>query len=93
MRPPDTARAAPARADGGPWISLLAGNAKLDTAGVARDQRLLRLDFIGECGDTLVSLGAAISAASAAERLDVLEPALRQARLTLIEGITGSGPV
>jgi hypothetical protein len=51
------------------------------------DERLLRLDFIGECGDMMVTLGAAICAAAAAENVEVLELALRQARATLVEGI------
>lgn len=52
------------------------------------DKRLISLDFICECGDLLVTAGAAIAAAASAERLDVLELALRQARNTLIEMIS-----
>lgn len=52
------------------------------------DKRLISLDFITECGDLLVTAGAAIAAAASAERLDVLELALRQARHTLIEIIS-----
>jgi hypothetical protein len=52
------------------------------------DKNLISLDFLGECADMLVTAGAAITAAAAAERLDVIELALRQARNTLIEMIT-----
>jgi hypothetical protein len=52
------------------------------------DKRLISLDFICECGDLLVTAGAAIAAAASAERLDVLELALQQARNTLIEMIS-----
>ncbi|MBM3575967.1 MAG: hypothetical protein FJX39_09695 [Alphaproteobacteria bacterium] len=55
---------------------------------INRDKNLLSLDFLGECGDLLITAGAAITAAAAAERLDVLELALRQARNTLIEMIS-----
>jgi hypothetical protein len=51
------------------------------------DTRLLRLDFICEVGDMLVTSGAAIAAAASAERVDVLELALRQARNVLLDGI------
>ena len=51
------------------------------------DKRLISLDFICECGDLLVTAGAAIAAAASAERVDVLEMALRQARSILLEGI------
>lgn len=54
---------------------------------VKNDTRLLRLDFICEVGDMLVTSGAAIAAAAAAERVDVLEIALRQARAILLDGI------
>ena len=53
-----------------------------------KDKRLISLDFICECGDLLVTAGAAIAAAASAERLDVLELALQQARNTLIEMIS-----
>ena len=33
---------------------------------IDNDTRLLRLDFIGECGDMLASSGAAIAAAASA---------------------------
>jgi hypothetical protein len=52
------------------------------------DKRLISLDFLSECGDLLVTAGAAIAAAASAERLDVLELALQQARNTLIEMIS-----
>jgi hypothetical protein len=52
------------------------------------DKRLISLDFICECGDLLVTAGAAIVAAASAERVDVLEMALRQARSILLQGIT-----
>ena len=52
------------------------------------DKKLISLDFLGECGDLLVMAGAAIAAAAAAERIDVLEMALRQTRSILIEGIS-----
>ena len=54
---------------------------------INNDKQLLSLDFIGEIGDNLVSLGAAIAAAASAQRLDVLELALRQSRSVLIEAI------
>jgi hypothetical protein len=53
----------------------------------ASDARLLRLDFIAEAGDLLVTAGAAIASAASAERVDVLEIALRQARAILLDGI------
>jgi hypothetical protein len=52
------------------------------------DKRLISLDFLSEYGDLLVTAGAAIAAAASAERLDVLELALQQARNTLIEMIS-----
>ena len=52
------------------------------------EKRLISLDFITECGDLLVTAGAAIAVAASAERLDVLELALRQAQHTLIEIIS-----
>jgi len=52
------------------------------------DKRLVSLNFLGECSDLLVAAGTAIAAAALAERLDVLELALRQARNTLIEMIS-----
>jgi hypothetical protein len=51
------------------------------------DKRLIILDFVAECGDLLVTTGAAIAAAASAERIDVLELALRQARVILLDGI------
>jgi len=51
------------------------------------DKRLISLDFLSECGYLLVTAGAAIAAAASAERVDVLEMALRQARSILLEGI------
>ncbi len=51
------------------------------------DARLISLDFIAEAGELLCSFSAAVVAAASAERLDVLELALRQARVTLIEAI------
>ena len=53
----------------------------------ANDKRLISLDFLSECGDLLVTAGAAIAAAASGGRVDVLELALRQARATLIEAI------
>ena len=53
----------------------------------ANDKLLIALDFIGECGNLLVTAGAAIAATASAERIDILEMALHQARSTLIEGI------
>ncbi|WP_292528306.1 hypothetical protein [Methylocystis sp.] len=52
-----------------------------------RDQRLLSLDFLGEVGDSFVTLGAALCAAASAENLVVIEMALRQMRATIVEGI------
>lgn len=54
---------------------------------VSNDARLISLDFVGECGDLLVIAGGAITAAASAERVDVLELALRQARAILLDGI------
>jgi hypothetical protein len=51
------------------------------------DNRLIKLDFVVECGDLLVTAGAAIAAAASAERIDVLEMALRQARAILLDAI------
>ena len=51
------------------------------------DSHLLRLDFIAECGDLIASFGAAIAAAASAERLDVLELALRHTRSALLQSI------
>lgn len=51
------------------------------------DARLLRPDFIAEGGDMLVTAGAAIAAAASAERVDVLELALRNARSILLQMI------
>lgn len=56
--------------------------------GHSKDKLLISLDFLGECGDLLVSAGAAIAAAASAERIDVLEMALRQARSILVESIS-----
>ncbi|MFY9657100.1 MAG: hypothetical protein WAK01_11005 [Methylocystis sp.] len=53
----------------------------------SHDDRLIRLDFIGETGELLVSVGAAICAAASAENVEVLELALRQARAILLEAI------
>ena len=55
---------------------------------MSNDERLLKLDFICETGELIASYGLAIAAAAAAERIDILEMALRQARSVLIEGIT-----
>ena len=54
---------------------------------VSNDKRLLKLDFVAECGDLLVTAGAAIAAAASAERIVVLEMALRQARAILLDAI------
>ncbi len=54
---------------------------------MSNDERLLKLDFISETGELIASYGLAIAAAAAAERIDILEMALRQARSVLIEGI------
>lgn len=51
------------------------------------DSNLLKLDFIGDCGDLLASFGAAICAAAAAENREALELALKHARSTLLEAI------
>jgi len=51
------------------------------------DARLISLDFIGEAGEILCSLSAAVVASASTERLDLLELSLRQARATLIEAI------
>ncbi len=52
------------------------------------DARLISLDFIAEAGEILSSFAAAIVVAASAERPDLLELALRQARHTLIEAIS-----
>lgn len=51
------------------------------------DKKLISLDYLNEIGNLLMTAGAAVAAAAAAERIDILEIALRQARSTLIEGI------
>ncbi len=73
--------------DGRQNVEMLGGSLVLDNANFARDQRLMSLDFLGEVGDSFVTLGAAICAAASAENIFVLELALRQARSTLLEGI------
>lgn len=52
-----------------------------------RDQRLLRLDFLGELGDQIVVAGAALAAGASAENVAIVELALRSARAAVIEGI------
>lgn len=52
------------------------------------DLRKMRLDYLSELGDLLVSGGAAIAAAAGAERIDVLEMSLRFARNTIVDAIT-----
>jgi hypothetical protein len=54
---------------------------------LARDQRLLALDFIAELGDQLVVAGAAIAAAASAENVGVIEVALRSARAVVVDAI------
>ena len=49
--------------------------------------RLLKLDFIHETGELIASFGLAVAAAAAAERIDVLETALRQTHIALIGAI------
>lgn len=51
------------------------------------DARLLALDFLHECGHLIASFGLAVAAAASAERLDVLENALRQTRQALLDAI------
>ncbi|MFO1126405.1 MAG: hypothetical protein U1E25_14750 [Methylocystis sp.] len=53
-----------------------------------RDARLLRLDYLSELGDGLVTAGAALVAGASAENLHLVELALRQARTTVIEGVS-----
>ncbi|GEM_PF-2276727 len=83
----ETAKAATARCGSDPQNEMLGGSRNLNSPNFARDQRLMSLDFLGEVGDSLVTLGAAICAAAAAENIVVLELALRQVRSTLLEGI------
>ena len=52
------------------------------------DKRLLALDFLCEVGDMVATAGAAIAAAAAAERYDVLELAFRQASRAISDGIS-----
>ncbi len=52
-----------------------------------RDVRLLRLDYLAELGDGLVTAGAALAAGASAENLFVVEAALRHARSAVVEGI------
>jgi hypothetical protein len=72
---------------------MLSSIARLETfsggamMSVSNDKRIIKLDFVAECGDLLVTAGAAIAAAASAERIDVLEMALRQARVILLDGI------
>lgn len=70
-----------------PQNEMLGGSHNSNSPNLARDQRLMSLDFLGEVGDAFVTLGAAICAAASAENIVVLELALRQARSTLLEGI------
>lgn len=51
------------------------------------DARLVSLDFLHEAGHLIASFALAIASAAAAERLDVLEIALRQCRAALLEAI------
>ena len=87
MQALETARAATARCGSDPQNEMLGGSRNLNSPNLARDQRLMSLDFLGEVGDSFVTLGAAICAAASAENIVVLELALRQARSTLLEGI------
>jgi hypothetical protein len=54
---------------------------------MAAESRAIKLDFIIEVGELITSFGLAITAAASAERLDILEMALRQARAALLDGI------
>ena len=52
------------------------------------DIRLIKFDFINEMGALICSFGAAVSAAAAAENVELMELALRQCRSALMEAIT-----
>ena len=52
------------------------------------DIRLLKLDFIAEMGSLICSFGAAVSAAAAAENVELIEMTLRHCRSALLEAIT-----
>ena len=52
------------------------------------DKKLISLDFVSECGSMLMVAGTTICAAASAERFDILEAAIRQARSILIEAIS-----
>jgi hypothetical protein len=54
---------------------------------LANDKKLISLDFLSECGSMLMITGTAICAVASAERVDILEVAIRQARSILIEAI------
>lgn len=54
---------------------------------VNNHKRLMSLDFIGECGDMLVTAGAAITAAASVGRYDVLHLAFRQANSVVADGL------
>ncbi len=51
------------------------------------DKKILSLQFLAEAGDALVMAGAAVTGAAVAERIDVLEIALRAARRAVLEAI------
>ncbi len=51
------------------------------------DIRKMKFDFLAEMGDLLVSAGDAVAGAASAERVDVLEMALRNARAILVDAI------
>lgn len=53
-----------------------------------RDARLLQLDYLSELGNGLVMAGAALVAGASGENLTIIELALRQARATVIEGVS-----
>ncbi len=53
-----------------------------------RDARLLQFDFLSEVADGLVMAGAALAAGASAENVTIIELALRQARATVIEGVS-----
>jgi hypothetical protein len=51
------------------------------------DSRLLKLDFIAECGELISSFGLAISVAAAAQNPQLAGIAMEQCRRTLLEAM------
>jgi hypothetical protein len=63
------------------------GKPMTDAEKRAADARLLSLDFIGEAGEMIATLGAAVCAAAGSGNIELTELALRQCRGALLEAI------